>query len=69
MAARLRPRVQAVAASCDYPDKPDFLTFRVAGGGCDASDHDQEDGKVTCSSTGAVLPMNPAETVTVSGPL
>ncbi len=38
----------AIPASCDFPDKPDVLTFKISGGDCSASDNDQKADKVTC---------------------
>ncbi len=52
----------AIPASCDFPEKPDVLTFRVAGGDCSASNNDQKADKVTC--VGGFI--DPAEPVMVS---
>ncbi len=47
--------------NCDTAGgKPDSLTFRYTGGGCSASDNDQDSGKATCSGA-----INPGQSITV----
>jgi len=55
----------AIPASCDFPEKPDVLTFRVAGGDCSASDNDQKADKVTC--TGGFIDPDLSVLVSVNG--
>ena len=55
----------AIPASCDFPEKPDVPTFRVAGGDCSASDNDQKADKVTC--TGGFIDPDLPVLVSVNG--
>jgi hypothetical protein len=44
--------IQSVAADCKSPtDKPDALTWLYSGGGCAASDNDQQSGDLFCTGS------------------
>ncbi len=66
--------------SCDTVGNPDFLTWKYTGGGCDASDNQQEPGKAICTESdpgiagtvtlvaddGTILTIDPDEEFTLS---
>ena len=54
----------AIPADCDNPDKPENLTFLYSGGGCAASDNDQDSGDLFCDELGGGVDPNLAVMIT-----
>ncbi|MGB5413479.1 MAG: hypothetical protein WBN01_02445, partial [Polyangiales bacterium] len=54
----------AIPADCDNPDKPENLTFLYSGGGCAASDNDQDSGDLFCIELGGGVDPDLPVTIT-----